>query len=254
MSVALYASIESTIRPTRNSAMICSLSIHVDTGVDTLGVSLLDRHQSYHTDSLSDSMANGSGAPILELLSIFIVVYVLQVITAFAGVVGSLFVLSPPVSENPWTIVTSIYAHDGFSHLLSNAIALVLFGWPVARATSRLRFHLFVVVSGSIAGITQILVSDAAGVLGASGAVFALLGYLLAGNRLSSSLARIVRVPAWVTFAVFVVIAAAVTLATASPGVALIAHFAGLLVGLFAGRVGLLDTGSRRQQTEPTRV
>lgn len=199
-------------------------------------------------------MGNGSGMPVLELLFVFVLVYVLQFITAFAGLVGSLFVLSPPIAQNPWTIVTSIYAHDGTGHLFSNAVALVLFGWPVARATTRLRFHLFFIVSGAVAGITQIVVSDAAGVLGASGAVFALFGYLMAGNRLSSSLVQAVRVPTWVTLVAFVVIAAVVTLATASPGVALIAHFAGLLVGLLAGRVGLLDPGPRRQRTEPTGV
>jgi len=199
-------------------------------------------------------MTKGSVGPVFELLVVFVVVYILQFVTAFAGLVGSLFVLSPPISQNPWTIVTSIYAHNGISHLLSNAIALVLSGWPVARATTRLRFHLFFIFSGAIAGITQIVVSDAAGVLGASGAVFALLGYLLAGNRLSDSLAEVVRVPTWVTIVVFVVIAAAVTLATASPGVALIAHFAGLLVGLLAGRIGLLDTGSRRQRPDATGV
>lgn len=197
-------------------------------------------------------MGNGSGMPVLELLFAFVVVYVLQFITAFAGLVGSLFVLSPPIAQNPWTIVTSIYAHNGTGHLLSNAVALVLFGWPVARATTRLRFHLFFIVSGAVAGITQIVVSDAAGVLGASGAVFALFGYLMVGNRLSSSLVRAVRVPTWVTLVVFIVIAAVVTLATASPGVALIAHFAGLLVGLLAGRIGLLDTGPRRRRTDPT--
>ncbi|WP_336327633.1 rhomboid family intramembrane serine protease [Halovenus sp. HT40] len=197
-------------------------------------------------------MGNGSGMPVLELLFVFVLVYVLQFITAFAGVVESLFILSPPIAQNPWTIVTSIYAHNGTGHLLSNAVALVLFGWPVARATTRLRFHLFFIVSGAVAGITQIVVSDAAGVLGASGAVFALFGYLIVGNRLSSSLVQAVRVPTWVTLVVFIVIAAVVTLATASPGVALIAHFAGLLVGLLAGRIGLLDTGPRRQRTEPT--
>jgi membrane associated rhomboid family serine protease len=80
------------------------------------------------------------------------------------------------------------------------------------------------------------------------------LGYLLAGNRLSSSFAQVVRVPTWVTLFVFVIIAGVLTLATASPGVALIAHFAGLLVGLVAGRVGLLNSGSRRSQAEPTGV
>lgn len=197
-------------------------------------------------------MARGSSAPVFELLVLFVVVYLVQFITALAGLVGGLFVLSPPLSSNPWTVVTSVYAHAGINHLLSNAIALVLFGWPVARATTKLRFHLFFVVSGSLAGVTQIVASHSlaglplvgtdptAGVLGASGAVFALLGYLLASNRLSSSLASAVRIPTWLTLVVFVGVAGFVTLATASPGVALIAHFAGLLFGLLAGRMGVL--------------
>ena len=199
-------------------------------------------------------MARASGGAVFELLAVFVLVYALQLVSAFAGLVGSLFVLSPPVSEHPWTVVTSIYAHDGLGHLVSNAIALLIFGWPVARATTRFRFHLFVVVSGSLAGLTQILVTVVAGVLGASGAVFALLGYLLAGNRLSSSLASLVEIPTWLALTVFVIIAAVVTLATASPGVALIAHFVGLMVGLLAGRIGVLNPRSRRRASPTSGV
>lgn len=198
-------------------------------------------------------MVDRSGSPIFEVLVLFVLVFVAQLLTAFAGLIEALFVLSPPVDENPWTVVTSVYAHGSVGHLLSNSIALVLFGWPVARATTRARFHLFFVVSGAIAGIAQIVVRGALadlsflsvaatpGVLGASGAVFALLGYLLASNRLSSSFAGLVRVPAWITIPVFAIVAGVVTLLTASPGVALIAHFTGLLFGLITGRLRVLN-------------
>ena len=197
-------------------------------------------------------MASRSGSPIFDLLVIFLVVYALQFLTALAGLVSTLFVLSPPVTANPWTIVTSVYAHAGFTHLVSNALALVIFGWPIARATTRIRFHLFFLTAGSIAGVSQILLSaslasapvvDAAGtagVLGASGAVFALLGYLLASNRLSSSVAGVVGVPSWLKALLYLAIAIGLTVVTASPGAALIAHFIGLLVGLLAGKVSLL--------------
>ncbi|APW99948.1 rhomboid family intramembrane serine protease [Halobiforma lacisalsi AJ5] len=197
----------------------------------------------------------GSGSPVLEILVVFLAVYLLQGVAAFAGAMGGLFVLAPPLTDNPWTIVTSVYAHGGMGHLLSNSVALLLFGWPIARATSRLRFHLFFAITGALAGISQILLTDAVlasplvaatgrpGVLGASGAVFALMGYLIASNRLSAGLASFVDVPRWVAITVFVVLAAAVTLATASPGVALVAHFAGFLLGLFAGRARVLHVG-----------
>lgn len=200
------------------------------------------------------------GSPIAETLGVFAVVFVLQILASLFSValVAGLFILSPPLLNNPWTIVTSVYAHGGLGHLLSNSVALVLFGWPVARATTRLRFHSFFVVTGALAGISQILVTGALaaapfvpgtpteGVLGASGAVFALLGYLLASNRLSVGLASLVEVPQWVTYLVFLGLAVVVTIATGAPGVALVAHFAGFLLGLLAGRAGVLDVGSRK--------
>ncbi len=203
------------------------------------------------------------GSPIVETLGVFAVVFVLQILASLLSValVAGLFILSPPLSSNPWTIVTSVYAHGGLGHLLSNSVALVLFGWPVARATTRLRFHTFFIVTGALAGISQILVTGALaaaplvpatpteGVLGASGAVFALLGYLLASNRLSVGLASLVEVPQWVTYLVFLGLAVVVTVATGAPGVALVAHFTGFLLGLLAGRAGVLDVGSRTART-----
>lgn len=199
-------------------------------------------------------MARRSGSAILDLLLLFALVYLLQFVSAVAGLVSTLFVLSPPITDEPWTVVTSVYAHAGFDHLLSNAVALIVFGWPVARATTRLRFHMFFLAAGALAGVSQILVSGTlapfpvvtaatAGVLGASGGVFALLGYLLASNRLSSRFGGLVEVPIWLTALAYVVIAVALTLVTASPGVALIAHFTGLTVGLFAGKLNLLSLG-----------
>ncbi|MGQ3411163.1 rhomboid family intramembrane serine protease [Natrinema sp. LN54] len=214
-----------------------------------------------------------SSGPIFELMVLFVIVFVVQQVAALLsfGLMAGLFVLAPPLSTNPWTIVTSVYAHGSLGHLVSNGLALVVFGWPVARATTRLRFHLFFLVTGAIAGIVQIVLSPmlaaafaalpdvltmwvawlpffppvpAGGVLGASGAVFALLGYLVASNRLSTGLASFVTVPQWLSILVFVGLAIAVTFATASPGVALIAHFTGFLVGVGAGRARVLQAGS----------
>ncbi|RQG97837.1 rhomboid family intramembrane serine protease [Natrarchaeobius chitinivorans] len=203
----------------------------------------------------SRSDDDGSTSPLFEILVVFVVVYVLQGIFALAGVMTGLFVLTPPLATNPWTIVTSVYAHAGVWHLLSNSLALIVFGWPIARATTRLRFHTFFLFTGALAGVSQIVLTGFAasapgipvaaspGVLGASGAVFALLGYLIASNRLSAGLASFVDVPRWLVILVFVALAAAVTIATAAPGVALVAHFTGFLVGLIAGRTRVLNVG-----------
>ncbi|GAB7019482.1 hypothetical protein JCM18750_23430 [Halostagnicola bangensis] len=197
------------------------------------------------------------------MVVVFLLVLVAQFVTELVGMMSGLFVLSTPISNDPWTIVTSVYAHNGIGHLVSNSIALVLFGWPIARATTRLRFHAFFLVTGAIAGVSQILVmsgimsisgigGSAPGVLGASGAVFALLGYLIAGNRVSSGFASVIEVPRWVTYLVFFALAVIVTLTTLAPGVALIAHFTGFLVGLLAGRARVLRTGSSTRRDQPT--
>lgn len=195
--------------------------------------------------------------PVFELVFLFVVVYVLQAMTAVADLVGELFVLQPPVRDNPWTVVTSVFAHADPGHLLSNAVALAVIGVPVAIFTTRARFYAFFVIAGAVAGVSQIVVSDlitalplvgftaSPGVLGASGGVFALLGYLLTGNRLSSTLGSVANVPRWLTYLIFLVLAAVLTVVTATPGAALIAHFTGLLVGLLAGRLNLLDPGGR---------
>jgi membrane associated rhomboid family serine protease len=77
-------------------------------------------------------------------------------------------------------------------------------------------------------------------VLGASGAVLALYGYVLAGNRLTTAIADRLGVGAIVEWTLALTIATILTWMTASPGVALIAHFTGILLGLAAGRLDLL--------------
>ncbi|MFD1644271.1 rhomboid family intramembrane serine protease [Haloarchaeobius litoreus] len=187
------------------------------------------------------------GSPTLDTLVVFAVVFAFQqLVVGLFGIFGAwrpvyafLFVLDSPISQ-PWTFVTSVYAHAGVGHLLSNAVALVLVGFILERYTTRWRFHLFFVCTGAFAGFVQVLLTDAPGVLGASGAVFALYGYVLGGNRLTDGLLRNLDIPAWAEYGVFLVVALVVTVATGAPGVALLAHFTGFLVGVAAGRVNLL--------------
>lgn len=183
--------------------------------------------------------------PVVETLVVFAVVFVVDTVFSVLGVLGGFFVLQATLPARPWTLVTSVYAHAGLGHLLANAVALVLVGPLVARRTTRLRFHAFFVTTGALAGLAEVyvggLVGPARGVIGASGAVFALLGYLLAGNVVSTTLLDRIALSARAQLALFAVVAVAVTLATGAPGVALIGHGTGLLLGLIAGRSQLLD-------------
>lgn len=189
-------------------------------------------------------------SPTVHTLAVILVVFALQQLVSFVGIARGLFVLDQTFTSRPWAVVTSVYAHAGLAHLLANSTALILLGLLLERRTTSLRFHLFFISTGAIAGLAEIILGNLTGlprgVLGASGAVFAVLGYLLAGNTASTRLLDSVGLSPRIQLVVGAVIAIGVTLATGGAGVALIAHFTGLLLGLVAGRLQLLDV-SRSQ-------
>jgi membrane associated rhomboid family serine protease len=180
----------------------------------------------------------------LETLAVAAIVGVAQAALGLLGLAG-VFALATPLSVAPWTLVTSVYAHGSVGHLLANALVLLLVGPLVERRTTRPRFHAFVVTTGALAGVAQVTIGGLLGpsvaVLGLSGAVFALGGYLLAGNVVTATLFDRLRLPPRVQFGLFGLAAVVLTATTAAPGVALIAHAVGAFCGLLAGRVGLLD-------------
>lgn len=183
------------------------------------------------------------GNPVVETLAAMAVVSALTWVGSLVGLVG-LFALAPPVHRPPWGLLTSVYAHAGPGHLLSNAVVVALAGGLLARATTRLRFHAFFVATGVLAGLAQVWVGGLLGrtgaVLGASGAAFALVGYLLAANPVSAGVFDRLRLPPRVVVVVVALVAAGLTVAFSPAGSALVAHFSGALLGLLAGRLGLL--------------
>jgi membrane associated rhomboid family serine protease len=75
-----------------------------------------------------------------------------------------------------WRIVTAAFLHYGPIHLGMNMLALWWFGAPVEHALGRGRFVLLYVVSGLAGSAGALLVSPTAVTLGASGAIFGVLG------------------------------------------------------------------------------
>lgn len=201
---------------------------------------------SHHQPSDQQSGWSVWNSPTIETLAVFAVVFVVQTLVGLVSqrLAFGLFALSAPVGLKPWTLLVSVYAHAGVGHLTSNAIVLVLVGFAVERVTTRWRYHLFFASVGMVAGMTQVVVSGLVGpgsaVLGASGAVFGLLGYLLAGNAVTDTVLGWLPLSGRARVALLLALALAVTMLTASPGVALVAHFTGFALGLLSGRVRLL--------------
>lgn len=182
-------------------------------------------------------------SPTVDLLGVFAAVFVAQRVGGVVGIEIGSFALAAPFAR-PWTLVTSVYAHASVAHLLANAVALVVVGFALEQFTTRARFHGFVLVTGALAGLAQVLVGRLVGqptaVLGASGAILALYGYVLAGNPLTGGVLARVDVGYRGRFLLLLLVAVVVTVATAGPGVAIVAHFAGVVLGAVAGRLHVL--------------
>ena len=187
------------------------------------------------------------GRATFETLGIILVVFLVQSVVMLVSETLALFLFvlhSPLPVHAPWTLLTSVYAHGSVGHLVGNAVMLVLVGLAVEQVTTRWRFHAFFVTVGALAGLSQVLfgalLPGPAGVLGASGAILGLLGYLIAGNTLADRAVRSFELDAKAQLAVIAVIGAALALAMAGPGIANIGHFTGLILGLVAGRLRVL--------------
>ena len=147
------------------------------------------------------------------------------------------FILQAPLTEDWWQLPLSVFAHNGMPHLSGNAMLIAIFGSIAAISASVFRYHVFFIVSGILAGIAHVLATGAlgssSGVLGASGAGMALMGYVLVSNGLSSIVFD--RVSRTVTIGLVLALAVGITLWSASLQIANVAHFAGALIGGFAG-------------------
>jgi membrane associated rhomboid family serine protease len=185
------------------------------------------------------------------LLAIIAIVFVLEhVVLILFGreAFRALFVLSAAHPEYVWTWVTSVFSHAPFTfiHVFGNGIVLFFFGPVVERRIGSKRFLGLFLASGVLAGLGQIGISFligeplAAGVLGASGAVLAVLGILTVLNPgLKVYLYFILPVPIWLlTFgyagiSVFGLLAANQNvLGNVAHG----AHLIGLVLGLAYGQ------------------
>lgn len=198
-----------------------------------------------------DEASQGEGwprSPTLVTALVLCAVFPLQYLLSAVGGT-TVFALSLPLGNAPWTVVTSVYAHAGLWHLLSNVAVLVPVGLLVERGTTPARYHTYFLASGVVAGVTQVLVAAPSGntaVIGASGAVFALVGYLVTGNRLSNRVLGRVSgqaIPERVVTVALVGAAVVLAVLFSGPGTAIVAHATGLTIGVLAGWRRVLAAG-----------
>ena len=75
-----------------------------------------------------------------------------------------------------WLLLTSIFLHSGFVHLALNMLSLYFLGSFVEEVFGGWRFAALYVLSGLAGGIAYLYFGDPGSAVGASGAIFGLLG------------------------------------------------------------------------------
>lgn len=165
----------------------------------------------------------------IKLSVVCVAVFVLQMV--FPQVTDNFALISEEAFQKPWMFLTSIFLHGGFEHLLYNMFALVLFGSILEKIISGKNFLIIFFISGLFASFGSFLFYDAS--LGASGAIFGLLGALaILRPRMTVWVAGI---PMPMIFAIFIWAAGDLLGMFVPSGVANAAHLVGLAVGIFFG-------------------
>ncbi len=134
--------------------------------------------------------------------------------------------------HQPWTIITSMFVHGGFTHILFNMISLYFLGSFLIRLVGEGNFLKVYFIGGIIGNILYIFLGpqNIPGV-GASGAIFALGGALaIMAPKLPVLVFPIpLPIPLWAAMTFFLIISFFLS------GIAWQAHLGGFLLGLLAG-------------------
>ncbi len=146
-------------------------------------------------------------------------------------------------------LLTSMFLHGGWMHIISNMLYLWIFGDNVEDRLGLPVYAAFYLVAGIGASLAQVAINPASTIptIGASGAIAGVLGaYLVMFPRtrvrtliLAFRFIRIVELPAlvvlglWFVLQIFSGLASVTSMATG--GVAWFAHIGGFVIGLLAG-------------------
>lgn len=149
-------------------------------------------------------------------------------------------------SPQYWTVLTSMFMHGGWMHLIGNMVFFWVFGNNIEDAMGHARFALFYVMCGVAAAATQVLVTPSSTVpmVGASGAISGILGaYLLLYPRVRvhavvflGFYVTSIAIPAFVMLGYWIVLQLLSSLsslgARQTGGTAFFAHIGGFVAGL----------------------
>jgi membrane associated rhomboid family serine protease len=156
------------------------------------------------------------------------------------------------VAGHAWiTILTAMFMHGSWSHIIGNMIFLWAFGPEIEDAMGRFRYLAFYLLGGIVAMLAQVAAMPSSNVpnLGASGAIAAVMGAFIViypDDRIRTALyflifVRVTYIPAVLLIGVWFLLqlfsAGQVAEHVQGGGVAYLAHVGGFLFGVLTGRL-----------------
>ena len=177
--------------------------------------------------------ARRSDGPVVtwSIIGVTALVYLLQLVPG--SVVSQALFYAPILTEfQPWRMLTSLFVHSqsSFLHILFNMYSLYIFGRILEQLLGRWRFLALYLISGLGGSVAVLLLMDPrTAVVGASGAIFGLLGaFFVIQRRLGGNNLQLV-----------IVIGLNLVIGFVVPGIAWQAHIGGLVVGALVALVFL---------------
>lgn len=164
--------------------------------------------------------------------------------------------------ENLWTVITHMFVHGSFSHIIMNMLFLLLLGTELENRIGHGRFLSIYFIGGILAMLTECLLrwSPETGfspvlLIGASGAISALMGALLLlypHEKISFFLGPIFlpRVKVWLSVGTWFVLQAIFLIIGADMGVAYGAHIGGFIGGVVMARALVREFPSKEGEVD----
>ncbi len=191
----------------------------------------------------------GQGAPVMtySLIGITLAVFVLQILPGGIGTAVTNALLyaglySHPANFEPWRMFTTMFVHSTsfIFHVLFNMYTLWIFGQLLERMLGRWRFLALYLISGFAGSVAVLwLTGPLTAVVGASGAIFGLIGaFFVINRRLGGDSRQLLVLLAINVVLVFI------------PGMNISwqAHLGGLIGGALVGLI-FFETRKRDQKT-----
>ncbi len=204
---------------------------------------------------LGDASRRPLHAPLitLALIAANLVVFVLEI--QGGGQFVRHWALVPAVIRNGqrWnTVLTAMFLHAGWEHIIGNMVFLWAFGPPIEDVMGHARYLVFYLLGGVVATVAQVMASPISRIpnLGASGAIAAVMGAFLITyprDRIRTLLifgwfVSVRFVPAillmgfWFITQLFSEVGA-VAAGVQNGGVAYVAHLGGFIMGVITARI-----------------